>query len=324
MEPNPVRNALSTIVITSIGGFVGGFLWIGRPGLAILFFVLQTSIFLMMIATDASRIFANVAIDFLAWTTTLLAVLVVLLFRTRSFPLAWHSRWYAALPIGLIVTLVAAVLIRSMLYQLFSSPASSMAPTLVVGDQFLAAKSAYGYSRYSFPFGIMPIDGRISANDPKMGDIVVFVDPERQSRSFVKRVIGLPGDTVQMIGGVLHINGTSVEREELAPIDDPSITDSDGLARVFRETLPNGVTYTIIDLEENTAGDDTALFDVPDSHFFAMGDNRDNSNDSRFFLGYIPLDNLVGRAERIIAQSEGKEFWERRHLRSVAVNAVAK
>jgi signal peptidase I len=107
-------------------------------------------------------------------------------------------------------------------------------------------------------------------------------------------------------------------------IDDASISDNDRPVRAFRETLPNGISYTTIDLVENSDGDETALFQIPDGHFFAMGDNRDNSNDSHYVVGYVPLDNLVGRAERIIAQSEGKEFWERRHLRSVAVNAVAK
>jgi signal peptidase I len=176
-----------------------------------------------------------------------------------------------------------------------------MIPTLLVGDYLFVAKYAYGYSRYSFPFGPNLFSGRVWAKEPERGDVVVFKLPRDNETDYIKRVIGLPGDEIQMIHGVLHINGQAVKKERT---DDFVQGDASGRERRiprYLETLPNGVIYPVLDLTQDSIGDNTEVYKVPENHFFMMGDNRDNSTDSRFLsdVGYVPFENLVGRAEII-------------------------
>lgn len=189
-----------------------------------------------------------------------------------------------------------ALLIRAFVAQPFTIPASSMLPTLEVGDYMLASKSAYGYSRFSLPMGAWLPAFELMKMPPQRGDVVIFRLPSDLSVDYVKRVIGLEGDRVQVIGGVTHLNGTPLKREPVAVyrLKEPvgGITD----AIEYRETLPEGRSYDIIDLEDNSPGDDTAEFVVPPGHCFVMGDNRDNSNDSRFTIGFIPYANVYAKA----------------------------
>jgi signal peptidase I len=176
-----------------------------------------------------------------------------------------------------------------------------MIPTLLVGDYLFVAKYAYGYSRYSFPFGPDLFSGRIWATEPERGDVVVFKLPRDNETDYIKRVIGLPGDEIQMLHGVLHINGQAVPKER---IDDFIQVDSAGRQHKvprYRETLPNGVSYPVLDLTQDSIGDNTEVYKVPEAHFFMMGDNRDNSTDSRFLseVGFVPFENLVGKAKLI-------------------------
>ena len=188
-----------------------------------------------------------------------------------------------------------------------------MKSTLLVGDYIFVSKFAYGYSRYSFPFGPPLFSGRVWASQPKRGDVVVFKLPTDNETDYIKRVIGLPGDRIQMIGGVLHINGQAVKRER---VQDFVETEADGGAmRVsrYRETLPDGVSYDTLDLVENGIADNTQEYVVPPGHYFMMGDNRDNSTDSRFLsrVGYVPFENLVGRANIIFfSVREGAHAYE--------------
>lgn len=206
--------------------------------------------------------------------------------------------------------LLAAV-IRTVLLQPFTIPSGSMMPTLLVGDYLLVNKFAYGYSRYSLPlYNPDWFKGRLFGGEPTRGDVVVFRLPSNPDIDYIKRVVGLPGDRIQVRQGVLYINDKAVPRvAEGAFSSDSSDTAGVGVQHsvdfykdvpVYRETLDSGATYQTLDLDENSDGDNTPVFNVPEKHYFMMGDNRDNSSDSRFSVQYVPEDNLVGRASFII------------------------
>jgi signal peptidase I len=212
-----------------------------------------------------------------------------------------------------IHALILALIVRVFLFQPFNIPSGSMIPTLLVGDYLFVAKYSYGYSRYSFPFGPNLFSGRVWSAEPDRGDVVVFKLPRDNETDYIKRVIGLPGDEIQMIRGVLHINGQAVKKEETEDfvLHDPSGRERH-LAR-FLETLPNGVTYPVLDLVKEGIGDNTEVYKVPENHFFMMGDNRDNSTDSRFLseVGFVPFENLLGKAKIIFFSiDEDASFWQ--------------
>ncbi len=206
----------------------------------------------------------------------------------------------------IIHALIIAFLIRIFLYQPFNIPSGSMIPTLLVGDYLFVSKLSYGYSKYSFPGGFDLFDGRVFASKPERGDVAVFKLPRDNSTDYIKRVIGLPGDRIQMIGGVLNINGEPVKRERIEDfVGDGGACNARSQSEIrvprYVETLPNSVRYETLDCTEGSSGDDTDIFVVPDAHYFMMGDNRDNSTDSRFGIyggvGFVPFENFVGRAD---------------------------
>lgn len=199
----------------------------------------------------------------------------------------------------IVQALLLALVIRTLLFQPFSIPSGSMRPTLLEGDYLFVTKWAYGYSRYSLPLSPNLFSGRVFGSDPERGDVVVFKFPPNPALDYIKRVVGLPGDRIQMKEGALFINGTAVPREKVGQIDNPDITEVNRPVDVYRETLPNGVSYDTLDLTPDSIGDNTREFVVPEGHFFMMGDNRDNSTDSRFNVGFVPGENLVGRANII-------------------------
>jgi signal peptidase I len=214
----------------------------------------------------------------------------------------------------IIQALLLALVIRTLLFQPFSIPSGSMRPTLLEGDYLFVTKWSYGFSRYSLPFGPDLFSGRIWGSEPKRGDVVVFKFPPDPSIDYIKRVVGLPGDKIQVKDGQLFINDVPVPRVKTGQIDNPDITEENQPIDVYRETLPNGVSYDTLDLNPNSIGDNTREWNVPAGHYFMMGDNRDNSSDSRFTVGFVPAENLVGRANLVFFSIAGKasplEIWK--------------
>ncbi len=206
-----------------------------------------------------------------------------------------------------LYALALAMVLRFTIAQPFRIPSGSMQPTLAVGDYIVVTKWSYGYGRYSFaPLeGLLP-QGRLFGSAPQRGDVVVFRPPPEPDRDFIKRLIGLPGDRIQVINSVLHINGEPVQREligETTECPDPERGVVE--ATLFRETLPNGVSYITCD-KGITELDNTREYVVPEDHYFMMGDDRDNSADSRVpgVVGYVPYDNLVGPAQFVVVSFE--------------------
>ena len=213
-----------------------------------------------------------------------------------------------------LYAILIAIGVRTAAYEPFNIPSGSMIPTLLVGDYLFVSKFSYGYSRYSLPFGMPLIPGRIFFTEPERGDVIVFKLPSDNKTDYIKRIVGLPGDTVQLKQGILHINGKPVKREK---VDDFVVRDSLGnyiRTPRYLETLPGGRQHYILEITDNTDYDNTPLYTVPEGHYFAMGDNRDRSRDSRFLddVGYIPRQNLIGRAEFMFFSVNGTvwEIWK--------------
>jgi signal peptidase I len=216
-----------------------------------------------------------------------------------------------------VQALLIALFVRTILFQPFNIPSGSLIPTLLIGDYLFVSKYSYGYSKFSLPFAPPLLSGRIMASEPKRGDIAVFKLPRDGSTDYIKRVIGLPGDRVQMVQGRLLINGQMVQREAAVKIITRDAFGRDVPVATYKETLPGGVSHLVIERDGDTGYyDSTKVFEVPAGHFFMMGDNRDNSTDSRVSpeeggVGFVPFENFVGRAEVIFfSVEEGEAAWQ--------------
>jgi signal peptidase I len=245
---------------------------------------------------------------------------------------------------GVFLLKLAAMMfvLRSFIISPFNIPSESMQPRMLIGDYLLVAKWPYGYSKYSLPFSLPLIPGRIFASQPTPGDVVVFKAPPTQRDDYIKRVIGLPGDLIQMQNGILSINGTPVPKKRIADLVLPVTPNMKDAAIIedtpfacwrpefeeavpsggtqcrypqYVETLPNGRSYKILDLANNEPGDNTQAFVVGEGQVFLMGDNRDRSSDSRFeakeggAIGIVPQENLVGRALVSVFSTDGSANW---------------
>lgn len=203
--------------------------------------------------------------------------------------------------------LIIALIIRTFFFQPFNIPSGSLIPTLLVGDYLFVSKYAYGYSKHTFPFSPDFFSGRVLASEPKRGDIAVFKLPKDGKTDYIKRVIGLPGDRIQLIDSVVHINGVPVKRTLIGQFTTQDAWGQDIKVPEFRETLPNGVTYNVIQRDQDRGyWSNTYVYQVPAGHYFMMGDNRDNSTDSRdeASVGFVPYENFVGRAEVIFFSTD--------------------
>jgi signal peptidase I len=206
--------------------------------------------------------------------------------------------------IVVVQALAIAMVVRVFFYQPFNIPSGSMKETLLVGDYLFVSKLSYGYSRYSFPMGFNLFSGRILAGEPKRGDVAVFKLPRDNQTDYIKRVIGLPGDEIQVRGGVVFINGKEVPRAKSGFFETREDSGPVVKIQVYEETLPNGVKYKVLDRLANGPWDNAGPYIVPAGHYFMMGDNRDNSTDSRVpqaegGVGYVPVENFIGRADII-------------------------
>jgi signal peptidase I len=208
----------------------------------------------------------------------------------------------------IIYAVLIALVVRTVAYEPFNIPSGSMIPTLLVGDYLFVSKFSYGYSRYSLPFDLPLFSGRIlEFHQPDRGDVVVFRLPSDPSTDFIKRVIGLPGDKVQMKESQLYINGQEVPRAKVA---DEQCPDRIGdVCQLYIETLPGGAAHPIVKHGDGNLLDNTKEYAVPPDHYFMMGDNRDNSDDSRADVGYVPAENLVGKAQFIFFSTDGTAHW---------------
>lgn len=227
--------------------------------------------------------------------------------KEHDAPLTAREEWAEFLKTA-VVAIILALIIRTFFLEPFNIPSSSMKPTLLVGDYLFVSKPAYGYSKHSFPFSFAPIEGRIWDGDrePRRGDVIVFKLPSNPSIDYIKRIVGLPGETIQVIDGELYINRRKVPRE---PVKLREIDEEGHMVSVmeYLETLPGGVVHSIYEESDSEALDNTEEYVVPEGHYFAMGDNRDNSQDSRVqnLVGYIPAENIVGRASFIFFSTNG-------------------
>ncbi|MEP6357211.1 MAG: signal peptidase I [Hyphomicrobiales bacterium] len=211
--------------------------------------------------------------------------------------------------------LLLALVLRTLIVQPFVIPSGSMMGTLLIGDYLFVSKYSYGYSRYSLPLDLIPFDGRILEGKPKRGDIAVFRLPSDTSTDYIKRVIGLPGDTVQVKDGVVYLNEVEIKREKVDDFTGTYNQGTDISIPRYRETLPSGKTYLTLDSNPNNISDNTVVFTVPEGEYFMMGDNRDNSQDSRYSnVGTVPLENFIGRAEFLFFSidngSSAWQFWK--------------
>ncbi len=242
--------------------------------------------------------------------------------------------WWATLRF-LLLLFIAAILLRSFVIAPFSIPSGSMLPRLMIGDYLFVSKWSYGYSRHSIPFGIFGFGGRVAAGLPERGDVVVFRYPGNAEEDYVKRVIGLPGDVIEVRGGVVILNGRALPRQRVADYATPISPNSpcsvhfavrrliggDGEALCayprFRETLPDGTSYDVLDQLGDGEGDTFGPITVPEGNVFVMGDNRDDSLDSRFEptrtenpgVGLLPVENLLGRVLITFWSTDGSAEW---------------
>ncbi len=212
---------------------------------------------------------------------------------------------------SILIAIFIALLIRSFIFEPFNIPSGSMKPNLLVGDFIFVSKYSYGFSKHSLPFSIPLIPGKIFSNKPERGDVVVFKTPENNRTDYIKRVIGLPGDKIEIKNGIIFINGSEILRKKLNDFIDTDNKTSNKRVRMYNEYFFNR-EINILDITDNGIVDNTQLFNVPESHFFVMGDNRDNSQDSRFIstVGFIPYENLVGKAQFIFFSLENARFLQ--------------
>ena len=216
-----------------------------------------------------------------------------------------------------IQALLIALVVRTFLFQPFNIPSGSLIPTLLIGDYLFVSKYSYGYSKYSFPFSPNLFSGRLLGTPPKRGDVAVFKLPLDNSTDYIKRVVGLPGDKIQLIAARLYINGQLVPREPTQKVTTRDQFGNEVEVPTYLETLPGGVTHKIIQRDgDNGFYSNTAVYEVPPGEYFMMGDNRDNSTDSRVppeqgGVGYVPFENFVGRAEMIFFSiHEDSPIWQ--------------
>jgi signal peptidase I len=277
------RNGIGLFFAGLLLGPVNAFLWLGRWKLALAYLVATLSFIATFYALPILGVINPITIPGLGGKevmglvllpTTLVGVVHAFKINNTEHLRPYYSRWYIALICPTAVFLVVAFLIRTFLFQPFNIPSASNIPSLIIGDYVFVSKTAYGKD-----------------HPPQAGDMAIFKYPADTRIDYVKRIVGVPGDHIQMVNGVLNINSIPVKLEE---VNLASFLSDQGIQKFYRETLPNGRSYVIAEMG-NFEADNTDVYVVPDGHYVTLGDNRDNSQDSRFDnVGYVPKENFVG------------------------------
>lgn len=318
MATEQPRSRLSVWLIGLILGPIVLMLWLGRGRLALIYLLAQVILIGAVVLPVATGVLAPPAwgdfptiVGLLGLLMNIIGLVHGLKIRDALVRRPWFSRWYVAIVLAGIVSWLIPFAVRDFLYQPFNAPSGSMIPGLMVGDDFFVSKSAYGYSRFSFFFG-PDFSGRLWGAEPRRGDVVVFKLPSDNATDYVKRLIGLPGDRLQMRDGIVYLNGEAIK---LVPARDIPCLEPYP-CNFFRETLPDGRSYIINNDQPNGPVDNTGEYVVPAGHYFMLGDNRDNSLDSRFDdkaggIGFVPYEKLIGRADLIYWNSMGVKVDDR-------------
>jgi signal peptidase I len=257
---------------------------------------------LVLKVTGAASPAIDGGLPWLVGASSLWTAIIFMLMLARVERFGFWRAVFTYMLNSFLLAFVVALSIRTLLVQPFNIPASSMMPTLLVGDYLFVSKYSYGYTRFSLPFSPPLFSGRIFASEPKRGDVVVFRLPKSEGVDYIKRLVGMPGDRIQMKDGQLFINETQVKRDALPDFTGAACgTESTGKTKRWRETLPEGLSYETLDCVDNGFYDNTPVYTVPAGEYFMLGDNRDNSVDSRMKsnMGTIPFEYLIGRAEII-------------------------
>lgn len=311
------RNRLLLFPIALFLGPLALMLFLGRAKLALAYVIIQ---FLWLTATlfilrafnkplvDAGLDFQS-ALFLIGSLPAIVALVHALVIRRSSLARPFYSRWFVSLVAAPLLVLALVVCFRTFAHQPFNIPSGSMYPTLIVGDQLFASKSAYGWSRFSLPWRLVNFNGRVWGRAPERGDIVIYRLPADENTDYIARVIGLPGERVRVTRGIVYIDEVPVRKEQIEDFIDPL---NGGAQPQYRETLANGVSYRVLDVTPVGSADDTEEYLIPAGHYFMLGDNRDNAMDSRFqAVGFIPKDHFVGRAGMIYWNAFGAPIGER-------------
>jgi signal peptidase I len=324
---------LSSLILTLVGMLLGGeatarqlravIAWSMAP------VVLGALVGVLALRASGPAVAASGALSWLAVVFGLWSAVVFMLMLSRVERFGFLRTilaWFFNLLLSLLVALLLSLPIRILLYHPFSIPSGAMMPMLERGDYLFGAKYPYGYSRFSLPFSPPLFSGRILAAEPQRGDVVVFRRPKDPMTDYISRVVGLPGDRIQMKEGLLYINDKPVTREPLTNYVGDACGSGSAAVKRWRETLPNGVSHEILDCVPNGFYDNTNVYAVPAGHYFMMGDNRDNATDSRVLsaVGYIPLENLVARADLIFYSRAAGENGAPATLRKERIGTVVR
>jgi len=286
-----IRDPWAAVIVALVLGPFGGMLYLGKGRLAVGYLFLEILVYAVGVAL------IGVAGPLLLRIAGCVHCYFIAKRLNGQRPEAWFARWYSILLLLFIIPGVSAYSVRVALWEPFHVPAADMTPTLVVGDYILVSKFSYGYSRHSFPIDLPFLSGRILGSEPERGDIVVAALPEPQGYDMLKRIVGLPGDRIQILQGILHINGEPVERRSVGPYEARIHEEIPDIYTRYIERLPNGREYSILEASDHGRLDNTDVYRVPSGNYFVLGDNRDQSLDSRVLshFGFIPYENLIGR-----------------------------